>query len=222
MTVSSERQDPQSTGARIAMISPETLSAVQREIYDKIVSGPRGRVVGPLRVVLHSPELADRWQLLGEYLRYRTQLPPVISELTVITVGRYWNSQPEWSIHAPIARECGVPAEIIEAIRTARPPVFRDATSFAVYEYIRELLQFGNVSDAAYARILELIGKVALVELTALIGYYTMVALTLNVHEVPLPGNADSLLELPQDGSLLRPTPLPTAQWSEPADTGTN
>lgn len=218
MTVLSEPRNPPTLSARIPMVSLETMSAVQRDVYEKIVNGPRGRLAGPLRVVLHSPELADRWQALGEYLRYRTQLPQNISELVIIAVGRYWNSLPEWSIHAPIARECGVPADVMEAIRTALPPVFGDATSFAVYEYLRELLQFGNVADTTYARVLDLLGKVALVELTGLIGYYTMVALTLNVHEVPAP--AGPLLELPQESGLRQPTPLAPGQWNGLGDKG--
>lgn len=212
MTVLSKPRDPPTMGERIPMVSPDTMSPVQRNVYEKIVSGPRGQVTGPLRVVLHAPELADRWQALGEYLRYHTQLPKLISELAIIAVGRYWNSLPEWSIHAPIARECGVPPDVMEAIRTAGTPVFSDFASFAAYEYIRELLQFGNVADTTYARILDLIGKVALVELTGLIGYYTMVAMTLNVHEVPAPPGP--LLDLPNGSGLPRPTALSPGEWT--------
>ena len=61
--------------ARIPLVTPESLTADQRVVYDKIVAGPRQKIVGPLRAALHSPELADRWQHLGEFLRYRTSLP---------------------------------------------------------------------------------------------------------------------------------------------------
>ncbi len=99
----------------------------------------------------------------------------------------------------------------MEAIRTAGTPVFSDVTNFAVYEYIRELLQFGNVAGTTYTRVLDLIGKVALVELTGLIGYYTMVAMTLNVHEVPAPSGP--LLDLPEGSGLPRPTSLSPGEW---------
>lgn len=215
--MSSEQKGTETVRERIAMISPETLSPAQREVYDKIVAGPRGVVVGPLRVVLHSPQLADRWQALGEFLRYRTQLPAVVSELAIIMVGRYWNSQVEWFIHSAIAVESGVPVDVVEAIRTAQTPVFMDARDLAVYEYARELLEFGHVSDASYARATEAIGAVALVELTGLLGYYTMVAMMLNAHEVPLPTKGTgSLLDLPADRRLRQPQRLPAGRWGGP------
>ncbi|MEQ1580776.1 MAG: carboxymuconolactone decarboxylase family protein [Steroidobacteraceae bacterium] len=215
--MSSEALSTEAVRERIAMISPETLSPAQREVYDKIVAGPRGVVVGPLRVVLHSPQLADRWQALGEFLRYRTQLPAVVSELAIIMVGRYWNSQVEWFIHSAIAVDSGVPADVVEAIRTAQSPVFLDARDLAVYEYARELLEFGHVSDDCYARATAAIGAVALVELTGLLGYYTMVAMMLNAHDVPLPSKgAGSLLDLPSDRRPRQPQRLPAGQWGGP------
>ena len=211
--MSSNPKIPVPNGTRIEMVSPDTLTADQREVYDKIVAGPRGVVVGPLRVVLHSPQLADRWQSLGEFLRYRTQLPLLISELAIITVGRHWNSQVEWFIHSGIAVDCGVPVDVVEAIRKAESPVFPDGRSLAVYEFTRELLAFGQVSDGAYARILDSIGTVALVELTGLVGYYTMVALTLNAHDIPLPTQGSgSLLDVPADGKPRLLTLLPAGR----------
>ena len=73
---------------RLSFPSPETMSAEQRRVHDKVVSGRRGKIVGPLRAALHSPELADRWQALGEFLRYNTTLSPRLSELTILVAGR--------------------------------------------------------------------------------------------------------------------------------------
>jgi 4-carboxymuconolactone decarboxylase len=197
---------------RIPMADAGKLSDAQSVVYEKIVSGKRGKLVGPLRVVLHSPELADRWQALGEYLRFETALPTHIAELAIIMTGRYWNCQVEWVIHSAIAEEAGLTPDVIDAIRDARPPKFDDSLQSEIYEYTRELLEFGHVSDEVYRNLLELIGVAKLVELTAVVGYYSMVAMTLNAHDVPLPEDEKSLpLDLPQSGDMLKPTRLPPA-----------
>jgi 4-carboxymuconolactone decarboxylase len=186
------------------------LTDAQREVYNKIIAGKRGKIVGPLRVALHSPELANRWQALGEFLRFDTGLAPQISELAIICTGRYWNCQLEWFIHAGIAKEAGIASDIIESIRIAQAPHFDDTVQRSVYEFSRELLEFGQVNDSVYQNVLAALGVVALVELTALIGYYSMVAMTLNAHDVPLPEGATGLpTDLPQGSTLVRPTGLP-------------
>jgi 4-carboxymuconolactone decarboxylase len=171
--------------------------------------------VGPLRAVLHSPELADRWQALGEYLRYLSVVPLPLRELTVIAVGRHWNCQLEWLIHAPIAREAGITERVIDAIRAVRAPEFVDARQTAVYELTRELLASGRASDAIYDEVREHLGTQGIVELVALVGYYSMVALTLNAHQVPLPEATANVASLPlpetEAGQLRELTALPAA-----------
>lgn len=173
--------------ARIPLVSGETLTPEQKPVYERIVSGPRGTLVGPLRAALHSPELADRWQALGAQLRYNTSLPPRLSELAILVCARHWNSLVEWLIHAEIAAKAGLEAGIIEALRTGRAPALSDADDRVVYDYARELLAMGQVSDAAYAAALERLKVIGVVELAGLVGYYSMVAMTLNVHQIPPP-----------------------------------
>ncbi len=193
--------------ARIPLVSPETLTPGQRRIYDAVVAGPRGAVVGPLRAALHSPELADRWQRLGEFLRYHTSLPPRLNELAILVTARRWNSQVEFYIHAKAARNAGLPELVIEAIRLAQPPAFDDADDADIYEYARALQETGQVPEPLYERIAARWGAVGIVEITAVIGYYTMVSMTLNVHEIPLPDDASPPLS---SGAGL--TALPPAQ----------
>lgn len=214
--MSSEQDKVLAHRERIAMADAGALSDAQQAVYDKIVAGKRKKVVGPLRVALHSPELAERWQALGEFLRYGSSLPLTLSELAIIVTGRYWNSQVEWAIHSKIAAEAGLAPGIIETIRNAEPPVFADESQFLVYEYARELLEFGQVSDQSYRALLDTFGTVAIVELTALIGYYSMVAMTLNAHDVPVPANGvGSRLPLSAGSALRHPTPLSRGQFAE-------
>ncbi len=171
---------------RIPLPAPEQMSPAQRAVHDAVVSGPRGQMVGPLRAVIHSPDLAGRWSRLGEFLRYSTCLPPQLNELAIIATGRRWNSQIEFHIHAQAARAAGLDPAIIEAIRLGQPPGFALAEEFEVYEFARHLHATGTVPDAEYAAVERRWGARGVVELTAVIGYYTMVSMTLNVHEIPL------------------------------------
>jgi 4-carboxymuconolactone decarboxylase len=173
--------------ARISFPTPDTMSAEQRAVYDDIVSGPRARLVGPLRAALHNPELADRWQKMGALLRFGTSISPRHSELAILVTARRWNSQLEWYIHADAALKAGLPQAIIDAMLVAKAPVFEDAGDAAVYEYARQLLQHGVVDEPAYQRVLGTFGEAGTVELTAIVGYYSMVAMTLNAHHIPLP-----------------------------------
>ena len=183
---------------RITLPAPEAMDQDQRRVYDKIVSGRRGKIQGPLRAALHNAELADRWQALGELLRYQTTLTPRLSELAILVTARACRSPFEWYAHRLEAERVGIEPAIIEAIlHDAVPPELSEDDS-AVYQHALELNQLRSVTDATYATTLARFGERAVVELTALVGYYTMVAMTLNAHEIPLPDGVTQAFALPQ------------------------
>lgn len=195
--------------ARIPLIDDVVMTPDQQRVYDLIVTGPRGEVVGPLRAALHAPQLAESWSALGETLRYHTSLPHALKELAIAVSGRHWNAGVEWFIHADVAARAGIAPAALEAIRTCQPPQFDDVDEWLIYEYARLLLRYGRVSDDLYDQALDRFGTVALVELTALLGYYSMVALTLNAHRVPVPDRPGSRLPpTPPEGEDLQPMPL--------------
>ena len=180
--------------SRIPLFPIDNMSADQKRVYDSVVSGPRKMVVGPLRAALHRPELAERWSALGEILRFRTSLPPRLSELAILVTARYWTSQLAWQQHAPAALKGGLAQAIVDAIREGNRPVFAKDDEEAVFEFAFELHSNRTVKETTYQRTLALVGVQGVVELTALIGYYTMVAMTLIAHEVPLPEGAEPAL----------------------------
>ncbi|MNK63393.1 hypothetical protein D3C87_826080 [compost metagenome] len=197
--------------SRIPLPTPDSMTDDQKRVYEKIVSGPRGRLVGPLRAALHSPELAERWQALGALLRFGTSLPPRVSELAIVVTARRWNSQIEWHIHAQAARAAGIPDAVLDAIQARATPVFDNRDDEVVYEFSRQLQETGQVAPGLYAQAVERWAALGVVELTAVIGYYTMVSMTLNAHEIPMPDDAPAPLDTPQqDGgpSLSRLAPL--------------
>ena len=181
---------------RIPLFPLEKMTDEQRRVYEAVVSGPRGVVVGPLRAALHRPELAEKWSQFGEILRYRTSLPPRLSELAILVTARHWSSQLEWQQHSAAALKAGLAPEIVEAIRLGRRPAFRQDDEEAIYDFALQLHERKSIEDPVYRAVLDRFGAVAVVELTALIGYYTMVAMTLIAHEIPLPEGAEPALPL--------------------------
>jgi 4-carboxymuconolactone decarboxylase len=176
--------------ARIPLPAPETLTPEQRRVYDAVVAGPRGKVQGPLLAALHRPELADKWQQLGELLRFRTSLPPALNELAILVTARHCNCDVEWHFHEAMALKAGLAPSVVEDIRASRRPAGADADTRSIFDFADELNRTKTVSAETYARALERWKVVGVVELTALVGYYTMVAMTLNAHEIPLPAGA--------------------------------
>ena len=197
---------------RLNLPSVAEMTPEQRAVHDEVVSGVRERLVGPLRAVIHSPDLARRWSRLGEYLRFSTCLPKKLNELAIIVTGRRWNSQLEFHIHSEAAIAAGLEPSCVEAIRLAQAPVFADEAEVEVYEFARMLQQTGNVDATVHAAVKARWGERGVVELTGVIGYYTMVSMTLNAHEIPLPGGASVPLALPPGGGL---TTLPACRLAK-------
>ena len=176
---------------RIRAPIPSQLDAAQRKVYDAIVAGPRGEVVGPLGVWLRRPELADRAQRLGEYARYGTSLPPVLSELAILVVARTWGSEFEWLVHKPIALAVGVPPDVVEAIRSRRTPRLEDPAQSAVYAFCAALLGEHHVDDPVYADAVRTLGEEGVVDLVGILGYYSLISMTINAFRVPPPEGAE-------------------------------
>jgi 4-carboxymuconolactone decarboxylase len=168
-----------------AQASPE-----QRAVLDEILSGPRGNLNGPFLGWIYSPELAQHAQRLGAFCRYRTGLPLRLSELAILVTAARWRSQAEWYIHYPIALQAGVPEALAEQIRTGVEPRFDDPDDALIYACVTELHDVKRVSDETYARVMERFGREVTVNLVGLLGYYTLVAMTLNVFEMRAEGQS--------------------------------
>lgn len=171
---------------RLSPLDPDSFSARQREIFDQILVRRTG-ISGPFLAWMRNPELADRAQELGAYCRFDSNLAHEMSELAILVVARHWRSQAEWAIHAPIAQKAGIAAEDIETMLRGDDPVFADQTAQTVYDYTKELLQTARVTDDLHARATLALGENGVVDLVALIGYYGLVALTLNAFNVAVP-----------------------------------
>jgi 4-carboxymuconolactone decarboxylase len=181
--------------ARLSPLTNENMTADQRTVADAIRSGPRGGLRGPFEAWLRSPDLCDRAQKLGEYCRFNTVLPPALREIAILLTGKRYRAQFEFWAHARLAREAGVPDEVIEAIRVGQRPPLGDPAEIAAYELVMEYFDTTRVSALRYEEAVKALGERGVVDLVGLVGYYSLVSMTLNVFEVGLPTGEAELLE---------------------------
>ena len=133
---------------RLVPLDLNKLTPEQKKVADAIVAGPRGGLRGPFDPWLRRPELADRAQKLGEYCRFNNSMPRDLAELAICLVGRHFKAQYEFYAHARLAREAGLSAEIVEAVRTRQTPPFTRDVERIVYDFVTEYLETNRVSDA--------------------------------------------------------------------------
>jgi 4-carboxymuconolactone decarboxylase len=162
---------------RLAKLSYDQLTPEQRAAWDEVVAGPRKKMHGPFFIWLHSAELLSRGQKLGLYARFQSSLPPRLSELCILIMAAHWKVGGEWIDHAPIAHELGVDADALEALRTGRPARFARADEAVTYEFALELLHTRDVSDATYERARTVLGERGVLDVVAVLGYYSMIAM---------------------------------------------
>jgi 4-carboxymuconolactone decarboxylase len=174
---------------RVPALKPEDMDDAQRAIHDAILNGPRGRVEGPLKIWLHSPALADKAQQLGQFARFDSSLEPRLSELAIMVTGRFWGAQFEWSVHKPFALKAGISEAVLDAIRDRRTPSFEKEDERVVYDVSRALHETHRIGDALYAEALRVLGQKRLIDLVGVLGYYTLISMTINAFDVPLEGN---------------------------------
>lgn len=172
---------------------PSVLTTEQRSAVDAITSGPRGVLVGPFVPLLRSPELMTRLQLVGEYLRFDSALPAALRELAILLVARCWDQDFEWGHHAPLAREAGLDPDVLAAVDRGDAPDAGTDDVRAVWRLVTELLTVHAVGDEAFAAALDVLGDAGVVELVALTGYYTTLAMTMNAARTPTPDGYERL-----------------------------
>lgn len=169
------------------------LNAEQRRVYDDCKAGPRGAVPPPVHVWLDSPGLADHAHKLGGHVRFATPFTKKQTEIAILCTARYWTAQFEWAAHVRLGLAAGLTQAQIDAIAERRTPQFDDADDRLVYEFASAYYRDHRIDDALFARVEGRWGRKGVVDLAGLIGYYSLVSVTLNVFEVPTPPGAKLL-----------------------------
>ena len=188
---------------RRPVIPEDKMTPAQKQAAAAIAAGPRGDVKGPFVSLLRSPELMDRVQRVGEYLRFRCPLDKRLNELAAAITARHWTQQFEWWAHARQAIEAGLKPAIAEAIAEGRRPTGMAEDEELVYDFLTELLVNKSVCDATYARAVNKFGEQGVIDLIGISGYYALLAMVMNVARTAVPeGNPLPLTGFPAQTNI--------------------
>ncbi|MDX2204467.1 MAG: carboxymuconolactone decarboxylase family protein [Hyphomicrobiaceae bacterium] len=189
---------PKDQQDRLPPLETGTWSEEQKAAARDFQSGRGYAVSGPFAVMLRSPEVMLRAKAMGDYLRFRNVLPKRVSEMVILVTARAWTQQYEWAYHHPIALEAGLRPEIADAIAQGRRPEGMAQDEAVAYDFSHELHVNRQVSNATYARALELFGERGVIDLVGINGYYSFLAMMMNVARTPAPqGTAPALRPFP-------------------------
>jgi 4-carboxymuconolactone decarboxylase len=181
---------------RMPAIPEAQMSPDQKRVMDEIAAGPRGRIGGPFIPLMRSPELMNRLQKVGEYLRFQNTVGLRNSEFAVLIVARHWSQPIEWAIHRPIAEKEGVLPATCDAIAEGRRPDNMTDDETLIYNVLEELRNNRSLSDPTYAQLLKRFGEQGVIDLVAHYGYYSLLAMTMNVARTAVPDNGPAVAGL--------------------------
>jgi 4-carboxymuconolactone decarboxylase len=178
------------------------MNAEQKKLLDVLLAGPRGgdnaspeavqKMLrrGPFNAWMRSPDLGNRLQNVGEYIRFKTSLPLRLNELAILITAREWTSQYEWYAHYPLAMKAGLDPRVADELALGRRPSAMTDDEAAVYDFCIQLHRTRKVDETTFNRALAVLGEQGVVDLIGVSGYYTAVSMTLNVAQVMPPEGA--------------------------------
>ncbi len=181
---------------RLPMIPADKLSDAQKKTVAEMQAGSFG-VGGPFVALLREPKLADQAYALATYFRNESVLGPKLTEFVILLAARDWTQQFEWTAHYSRALKAGLKQETLNAIAEGRRPMGLPEDEEIVYDFWNELNRNKSVSDATYERAVKKFGEQGVVTMTALNGYYMMLAMVLNVARTPVLATNAQVPQLP-------------------------
>jgi 4-carboxymuconolactone decarboxylase len=184
---------------RMPPIPPDRMTDAQRKAVAEFKAARSAEISGPFVPLLRSPEVMTRARAMGDYLRFKSALPPRLSEFTILLAARHWTQQYEWNVHQPLAIQAGLKPEVAQAIADGRRPDRMADDEDALYTLVDELQRNQGVSDATYARAVAMFGEAGVIDALGITGYYTMLAMVMNTARTALPeGMRPSLQPFPR------------------------
>jgi len=173
---------------RMPPVPKDKMTEAQKKALEEVIaSRGAGGAEGPFVPMLRSPELMNRLQTLGEYVRFHNSIGTKLTEFVILLTARQWTQQYEYDAHQPLALKAGLNQEIISAITEGRRPTGMAPDEEIVYDFCTELRQNQSISDATYTRAVSKFGEQGVIDMTGLVGYYTTLAMIMNVARSPLP-----------------------------------
>ncbi len=182
---------------RLPTIPPQDYTPEQKQAAEAFAQARGKPPFGPFEPLMYSPDVMTLARSMGDYLRFKPKIGTTLSEMVILMTARRWTQDYEWYVHAPIAEKAGIAPEIVAAIRDGRRPARMSDDETIVYEFTAELQDTKRVSDTTYARAEARFGKPAIVDLAAISGYYTLLAMELNAARYPIPEDGKPLPRMP-------------------------
>ena len=178
---------------RMPEIPLDRQSDAQKQASVEFSAGRALPVFGPFIPLLRSPEVMLRAKAMGDYLRFKSSLPQKLNEFAILLTARHWSQRFEWAIHQASALKAGLSAEVVAAVAEGRRPGGLDDAEQNVHDFVTELLNHQGVSDPTYQATVRHFGEQGTIDLVAVCGYYSFLAMVLNVARTPPPKNAPVL-----------------------------
>jgi len=176
---------PAAAQDRMPPIAADKLTDAQKKAVEEFKAARSADISGPFIPLLRSPEVMTRARAMGDYLRYRSVLPPRLSEFVILITARQWTQNYEWNAHESIARQQGLNADVIKAISEGRRPEHMAEDEEILYAFCDELARNRSISDAAYERAVARFGEQGVIDTLGIVGYYSMLAMVLNTARTP-------------------------------------
>jgi 4-carboxymuconolactone decarboxylase len=178
---------------RLPTIPPAQYTEEQRQAGADFEGARKVPVFGPFEPLMYSPQLMSPARAMGDYLRYKSAIGNTLSELTILITAREWSQNYEWAVHYPIALKAGIRKEIADAIAVGRRPTAMSSDEETVFDFTSELLRNKQVSDAMFERAKLRLGSKGIVDMTGIVGYYSFLAMQLNVAQYQAPRDGEKL-----------------------------
>jgi 4-carboxymuconolactone decarboxylase len=183
--------------ARFPTIPPAQYTEEQKQAAAEFEAARKVPVFGPFEPLMYSPQVMSTARAMGDYLRYRSAIGNTLSELVILITAREWTQDYEWSLHYPIALKAGIRKEVADAIAAGRRPTAMSPDEATVFDFTSELLRNKQVSDSTFERAKSRLGMKGVVDMTGIVGYYTFLAMQLNVAKYPAPADEKTLPRAP-------------------------
>jgi len=178
---------------RLPTIPPSAYNAEQTKAAEEFLAARKVPVFGPFEPLMYSPNLMSLTRGMGDYLRYKPSIGTTLSELAILITAREWTQDYEWYVHYPAALKAGIKKEVADKIALGQVPEGMSDDETRVYQFAWELNHNKHVSDEAYSKVEARFGKQGAVDLAGICGYYTFLAMELNM----------AIYQIPSDGKML-------------------
>ena len=183
---------------RLPTIPPARYTEEQKQAAADFESARKVPVFGPFEPLMYSPQVMSQARAMGDYLRYKSAIGNTLSELVILITAREWTQDYEWAVHYPIALQAGIRKEVADDIAAGRRPTAMSPDEETVFDFTSELLRNKQVSDATFERAKSRLGMKGVVDMTGIAGYYTFLAMQLNVAQYPVAMDGQKLPRVPR------------------------